>query len=64
MSDPAMVSEVQPIAERLALETNRPVEQVAEIYASESAEPERGARIKTFIDVLAIQRTKVILSAL
>jgi hypothetical protein len=57
-------SRVEPIAERLALETNRPVEQVAEIYASESAELERSARIKTFIGVLATRRTKIILNSL
>jgi hypothetical protein len=67
MSDPTNaqdLSAVQPIAERLALETNRPIEQVAEIYASESAELERSARIKTFIGVLATRRTKIILNSL
>jgi len=49
---------VQSIAEQLANETNTPIEQVAEIYASESAELERTARIKTFIGVLATRRTR------
>jgi hypothetical protein len=63
-TDTQDLSVVQPIAERLALETNKPVEQVAEIYASESAELERSARIKTFIGVLATRRTKIILNSL
>jgi hypothetical protein len=63
-TDAQDLSVMQPIAEQLALETNRPVEQVAEIYASESAELERSARIKTFIGVLATRRTKIILNSL
>jgi hypothetical protein len=58
------LGKVQPIAERLARETNRPIAQVAEIYANESAELERTARIKTFIGVLATRRTKIILDSL
>ena len=54
---------VQPIAE-LARETDTPIEQVAEIYASESAELERTARIKTFVGVLAARRTRIILNSL
>jgi len=50
------------ITERLAHETNTPVEQVAEIYATESAELERTARVKTFISVLATRRTRIILN--
>jgi hypothetical protein len=64
VTDAQDLSLVQPIAQRLALETNRPVEQVAEIYASESAELERSARIKTFIGVLATRRTKIILNSM
>jgi hypothetical protein len=67
MSDATDVQDlslVQPIAQRLALETNWPVEQVAEIYASETAELERSARIKTFIGVLATRRTKIILNSM
>jgi hypothetical protein len=63
-TDAQDLSVMQPIAEQLALETNRPVEQVAEIYASESAELERSARIKTFIGVLATRRAKIILNSL
>lgn len=58
------LGKVQPIAEQLAREMNRPVAQVAEIYAGESAELERTARIKTFIGVLATRRTKIILNSL
>jgi hypothetical protein len=49
--------------ERLARETNTPLEKVTEIYKSESAELERTARIKTFVDVLAIHRTRVALTS-
>jgi hypothetical protein len=56
-------SEFQSITESLARKTNTPVEQVEEIYASESAELERTARIKTFIGVLATKRTRTVLSA-
>jgi hypothetical protein len=47
--------------ERLARETNTPLEQVTEIYEIETAELERTARIKTYVDVLAIHRTRVLL---
>jgi len=50
------------ITESLALATNTPIEQVAEIYASESAELERTARIKSFIGVIATRRTRAILN--
>ncbi len=49
--------------ERLARETNTPLEQVTEIYEIETAELERNARIKTFVDVLAIHRTRVLLNS-
>jgi hypothetical protein len=58
------LGDVQPITEALARETNRPIEQVAEIYANESAELDRTARIKTFIGVLASRRTRIILNSL
>ena len=50
------------ITESLARATNTPIEQVAEIYASESAELERTARIKSFIGVIATRRTRAILN--
>jgi len=49
--------------ERLARETNTPIEKVTRIYESESAELERTARIKTYVDVLAIHRTRVALTS-
>jgi uncharacterized protein DUF3562 len=52
----------QSITERLAHETNTPIEQVAEIYATQSAELERTARVKTYIAVLATRRTRIILN--
>ena len=56
------LGKVDSITERLAQETNTPVEQVAKIYATESAELERTARVKTFISVLATRRTRIILN--
>ena len=38
------------IAEWLASATNTPVEEVAEIYAQEGAEPKRTALVKSFIE--------------
>lgn len=61
-TDPSSIAG-QSATERLARETNTPLEQVTEIYASESAELERTARIKTFVDVLAIHRTRVVLNS-
>jgi hypothetical protein len=55
-------SKTRDIAEKLARETNTPVEQVAEIYATQAAELERTARIKTFIDVLVTRRTRILLN--
>ena len=55
--------EVQSIAERIARETNKPVAHVAEVYATESAELDRTARIKTYVAVLATRRTKLILNS-
>lgn len=51
------------IAEQLARETNTPVEQVEEIFANESAELERTARVKTYIRVLTTQRVRMLLHA-
>jgi Protein of unknown function (DUF3562) len=62
-SHPQKLAAAQSVAEQLANETNTPIEQVAEIYASESAELERTARIKTFIGVLATRRTRNKLNA-
>ena len=56
------LNEAQPITALLAQEFNIPIEQVAHIYANVSAELERTARIKAFIGVLAIRRTRIILS--
>jgi len=56
------LGKTQSITERLAHETNTPVEQVAEIFATQSAELERTARVKTFISVLATRRTRNILN--
>lgn len=53
----------QSAAERLARETNTPLERVTQIYEIESAELHRTARIKTFVDVLAIHRTRVLLNS-
>ncbi|MGA8707222.1 MAG: DUF3562 domain-containing protein [Steroidobacteraceae bacterium] len=53
----------QSATERLARETNTPLEQVTQIYEIESAELERTARIRTFVDVLAIHRTRVLLNS-
>lgn len=53
----------QSVAERLARETNTPLEEVTEIYEIQTAELERNARIKTFVDVLAIHRTRVVLNS-
>lgn len=53
----------QSATERLAKETNTPLEQVTQIYEIESAELERTARIKTYVDVLAIHRTRVLLNS-
>jgi len=62
--DPLGKSDDRSIAEALARKTKAPIEQVAEIYARESAELERTARIKKFIGVIATRRTQVILGAL
>lgn len=51
------------IAEALARETNKPIDQVAEIYARESAALEQTARVKNFIGVIATRRTRLILGA-
>lgn len=51
------------IAEAIARKTNTPIEQVAEIYARESAALEQTARVKNFIGVIATRRTRVILDA-
>jgi len=56
------LDEGQSIIALLAHEFNIPIEQVAPIYANVSAELERTARIKAFIGVLAIRRTRIILS--
>jgi hypothetical protein len=53
----------QSATERLAQETNTPLEQVTQIYEIESAELQRTARIKTFVAVLAIHRTRVLLNS-
>lgn len=53
----------QSITEALARKTNKPIEQVAEVYARESAALERTARVKNFIGVIATRRTRVILGA-
>jgi hypothetical protein len=59
---PTPGSDAQSITERLARETNTPVEKVAEIYATESAELERTARVKTFVGVLTTRRVRRILN--
>ena len=58
---PPVDSELQSITESLARKTNTPVEQVEEVYAAERAALERTARIKTFISVLATERTRTAL---
>ena len=47
--------------EILALETNRPIEDIEKIYALERANLEQTARVKTFIPVLVNRRVKNIL---
>jgi len=49
------------IAESLARATNTPLDHVSEIYARESAELERTARVKSFIGIIATRRTRAIL---
>ena len=61
--DPYGAFEDRSIAEALARKTKAPIEQVAEVYARESAELERTARVKKFIGVIATRRTQVILGA-
>lgn len=56
------MAQAQAISEELARETNVPVDQVAEIFASQSAELERTARVKTYISVLAKRQTRNILN--
>jgi hypothetical protein len=56
------LNSIQEVTERLARETNTPLEKVAEIYAAESAELERSARVKTFVGVLATRRVRRILN--
>jgi hypothetical protein len=48
--------------ERLARETNTPLEAVTQIYEIETAELSRTARIKSYVDVLALHRTRVLLA--
>jgi len=50
------------IAESLARATNTPVDEVAAIYARESVELERTARVKSFVGIIATRRTRAILS--
>ena len=59
IGQPANQNEV--IAESLARATDTPVDEVAKIYASESAELLRTARIKSFIGIIATRRTRAIL---
>jgi hypothetical protein len=47
--------------ERLARETNTPVELVQEIYTLERAKLERTARIKTYVPVLVHRYVKALL---
>jgi hypothetical protein len=49
--------------ETLARETNRPIEDIQEIYTLERANLERTARVKTFIPVLVNRRVKNILQS-
>lgn len=49
--------------ERLAREMNTPIEQVTQIYEIETAELARTARIKSYVDVLALHRTRVLLAS-
>jgi hypothetical protein len=49
------------ITEQLARDTNKPVDEVAEIYAAAKTELDRTARIKTFVEVLATRRARIIL---
>jgi hypothetical protein len=50
--------------ERLARETNTPLDRVSEIYRAQADEIRRTARIKTYIDVLATQKTRNILNSM
>ena len=49
------------ITEQLARDTNKTVDEVAEIYAAAKTELDRTARIKTFVEVLATRRARIIL---
>jgi len=49
--------------EILALETNRPIEDIQKIYTLERASLERTARVKTFIPILVNRRVKNILQS-
>ncbi len=49
------------ITESLARATNTPIDEVTEIYASESAELEKTSRVKSFIGIIATRRTRTIL---
>jgi hypothetical protein len=53
--------EIPSTAEQLARETNKTTGEAAEIYAAAKTELERTARIKTFIEVLATRRARIIL---
>ncbi len=54
-------SKEDPDVERLARETDTPVDAVRELYRIEREKLEHSARIKTFIPVLARRRVKELL---
>jgi hypothetical protein len=54
--------DAQSNTERLAQETNTPLERVTELYAAERAALEQTARVTTFIGVLATRRVRRILA--
>ena len=58
---PQKSADTQSNTERLARETNTPLERVAALYAAEREALERTARVKTFIGVLATRRVRRIL---
>lgn len=49
--------------ERLAREMNTPLEAVTQIHEIETAELSRTARIRSYVDVLALHRTRLLLAA-
>jgi hypothetical protein len=53
--------EIPSTAEQLARDTNKTADEAAEIYAAAKSELERTALIKTFIEVLATRRARIIL---